>query len=420
LDALCIVSFLFLSPLGTLTGTINSVVYAFDLAVPVLLIRSWLIRAEVPLLALRTGWLLLISAGILPALTSIGYAATRVDYLTSALNCYRMIGVCALFWISSSRSFVAHIRLSDIRVISSLLMLSIISAMFFQDLFGIDTNLYEVIWVKSDERYVRYEDFADTRFIVLGMFKAQQALLLILGLCLCLSAFFDAPTAESSAAGKSLNVVFLTLILIALVFTGSKTSLLAALFLMLVAMFLSKGFSSRAVAAAILVLCVSLIVFIRYDPNADLYVNSTLLELIKSGGQDVTTLNHRTERYADVIAGLTENPLRLVGIYTSPVSEFNTSYFHNEYLGVLSLSGIPGLIIYVTALLYIAGCGYSLMRSKSSADSAIGRLCLLVFCIGAFHGATVAHLQPGALFISSTAFMSVVYGIAIGRRERVL
>lgn len=387
----------FFAPLGLLLHSGNSVFYVFDIAVPVLF--WWAVRSG-PNPTLPPLAYLLIAAGIWPLLGAFIYKPSWTDFAIVATNCYRLVGACCLALALTRRA--SSLSFSSIAVLFSIVGIVLLAVMVAQASGAIRTNAYELLWRSATyaEGYV----YADKRFVVLGMFKAEQGRIFDLILC-----FSTVLMCSNRSREYTFGLVATTLLFVALILTGSKTSILCGAVTLIGSAALFPSARLFVPLGAVAMLFIGFIRFVRNSFAARFLVNSTLYSFLSTNGGDTTTLDLRADRFGEVLSYISENPLILFGVHThAGPQDMNTGYFHNEYLSVLTLGGVPSLILYAIGITII---WLTMWRARTR--SAFARTGLLLLIANLVQGLTVAHVEPGFLFVSSTALSFFVYALGM-------
>lgn len=408
LFSICASSLFFFAPLAVAKNSINSAIYLFDfVAGPliVLLFFQGRLRSDKRF----PGYLLFISAGLWPFIGGVVYTYTATEFFINAANAYRLAGIIGLTMLGSSREFKLNFSI----LTNGLMLLGggVLIMMIMQSRGIIQLNLFDKIQIDTgayEEAYLNYENFADAKFIILGMFKAHQGVVwMLLG-----AVGIGMLVSEGERLSAIRGVVLLGLSAGGLILTGSKTSLLALVVMVVAA---ANVFGIRKTAPALAVITfgfVLLVGFVMTDSSASSIINTTLYSWITSGGKDVDTYDERLSKYATVLGYLSENPLSLFGIPISRVPEVSVVYFHNEYLSILMLGGFVSLLLYLYFLAQVGAALWAYRRTSPFVVSAF-----LAFLGNLVQAYTVVHLQPGFLFISSVGFSILLYkyGIEVGR-----
>lgn len=403
--ALYFSSIFFISPIGILQSSYNSAIYLFDLLSP-----FYILEFATAHLSRRSAnsrlWLIVISAGVWPFLNGFLYASASVYLSIALVNAYRLIAIFAL-----CRIIVPTLVRSDgmewfhrVNFANSIIFVAV---MIIQGSGLISANLYDRVMIDTafySEAYENYVDFADSKFSTLGMFKGAQALLLVV----FATSAFAGVIASTSPRNVARCYITVVVTFLGLALTGAKTSLIAALATVLFSIFIRRNKYSMLAIFMIGALSVAFVGYVLGSPDAYKYVNTTLFAFITSSGADISTLDDRLERAAQVLELIADSPIILLGVFPFRVPELTTTFFHNEYLSILTLGGFISLFMY----LFYIGTTFIVSILNSQRSEWALTATLLIFA-NLIQGYTVAHFQPGFLFLSSTFLSILLYELSL-------
>lgn len=385
-----------------LPTSVNRLVYLPDFFVPILMWWAAGAWGRVSSTNRLTSALLLISAGLVPAVNSLFYAADGVAAMTGWVNCWRSFGVWAvyvLFCDGSKNGF----RLDDLTKLAAWLSVGLALILGVQLLTTFSTNLYEVL-LTSGEGYNSGIFDPNRGYWILGMFKAQIGFLAAIFFGIACTAFLlQRPHAIRLVSTMAAAVVLAGS-------SGSKTSLLCIALVPLLLLVIRPHRAMTLRAGLLFSLLAGGGVLLSSESMAP-YLNDTLVNFITSGGRDVQTLDYRALTWARTVEEIARQPAILAGVYVHPVDSFSIGYFHSEYVSVTVLGGLQSLLIYAAALLVLLR---QLLRSRSE----LRVPALIVFILGCFQALSVAHLQPSVLFLSSAGMCMAIYGMGTNAQKR--
>lgn len=403
----------FPTPLLTLMNSGNSVLYPFDLAIIyvayIFLKYNYRFRFnEFP------STLILISAGLWPFIGSFLYAEGQTDIFINLINLYRLIGILMLAEIVSKQNLSINFNVILKMILTLTFIYSVLIYLQFSGILSL--NLYEIInnTDNADREISELNEIADTRFIILGYFKAQQGILFMMFFIFGFVSFGikEGINGKKIFLGLNNNIIGILLCLLAgigLILTGSKTTIFAILFVSLLGFLISSDKIKSLIPFLIFfIIILTLLYFVSIGSEVDTVINSTLLNFINSGGSDVETLDSRRLKIDESMLLILSHPNILLGIYDQIMPDYNISYFHNEYLSVLMLGGGISFIMYLYSIFHIY-IKLNLKRKNGLFSQAI----FLIFIGNLIQGYTVAHFQPSIFFIESAGLSILFYRMVI-------
>jgi hypothetical protein len=386
---------------------INRLLYFGDLMTPLLLywgVQRWKAVGSYN----RTIFaLLLLSAGILPALTSGLYASDQVFQITAWVNCWRVVAICSIFLIFSDPT-ASIFKVADVVRVIGWLAIGLNLILAAQIWLGLNTNLYAML-VDLDADVGLTALDPNKRYWILGMFKGEIGYLAMIFLAVGLVSFIS----QFNEAKKTSFVLILAS-LVLLITSGSKTSILCSALFPFILLITRPGrlFKKEMILIAVILSGIGMLLL---SGQLSEYLNQTLVNYISSGGADAETLDYRTATWVNVVDQIFRQPLGFLGIYFTPVNSFSIGYFHNEYLGIGALGGIQSLILYLLALTLL----FKKFAKPSTFSQDAKTVAFVVLAGGLLQGFTIAHIQPSILFFSSVGFAMMIYGMGARREMRL-
>lgn len=410
-DAIVLASIFFISPVAVVFGSANSAAYMFDFFVPYLLWRGKDISQGIRDESLYIIFFIAASAGIVPLLTSIGYANSRIDFLMAFINAWRLVGGLIFALLLTYYIKINKINVQEIVFFVTLFGLYVTILVQIQAFQIIDFNIYEILRSEDLEDLKLNSGVADKKYIVLGFFKAAQGIVAVIFSCASLWLISNGINWRRYFGYFSFisNMVLLAQ-------TGSKTSLVAMIFVIVYGAIFSGSGRVRLVCAGGLILSAVWISWVISDPSSQEYTNSTLYIILTSKGEDLTTVNDRLDTWGDTLNVFSNNVGFLIGVYFKSIPEFNPGYFHDEYLSVFALGGVAAIAMYFAAQIWI----FILMRERIFKRIGLDRfkfdlsdMALMILISGNIHALSVAHFQPSMLFLVPVVLSISFYIMAI-------
>ena len=411
-DSCIIAAAFFPTPLGHLFGSGNSFVYAFDLLIPIAFFSASKRWERIPSRMKTAGLLILWGGGLLPALTSLG-RENRFDALWNVVNLIRMAGCIAVMFQLATAKKSSKFAPNALLYCFSALSMGVFCAMLLNGTDLIKSDVFTHIQNVAASYQDSTELNLDRRFFALGLFRGSTGIIGTLGVL----AFFATVSERKFSPFAAIGAVSG---LGAVVLIGSKTSLLTIVVIFLYSA--SRSLLKRPtfqVAAAMIAFATIVVLSVGAlykKPSLRTYVPPLMLDLLGVEGRvETPTLDLRVSRWSDTQEALTRTPLALLGLGQSENLEYNVSFFHDEYLSVLALGGIPGLACYLVGMVFL----WQAITWKKPVDPIVefARLC---FISGLIQGFSVANLQPALLFVECVAITCTAYGLAAASKKTLL
>jgi O-antigen ligase len=183
------------------------------------------------------------------------------------------------------------------------------------------------------------------RYSASGVNAVDLALILILGLPIALELFFEAGKDGRSSIWKWINLAYIPLALFAILLTGSRTSLIAAvpfgLFIVL-----SSKITPRQKMVTFVSLLVTALVLLPFVPSA-------LLDRLGTIGSSIGSkdLGGRVQLWLEAIDVFSRHPL--TGIGGGALDPTIGSAAHNTFVSVLAETGSIGFILFLIILVTV-------------------------------------------------------------------
>jgi hypothetical protein len=383
-------------------GGANSYVYAIDMVSPFIIfnaIKTWRrTKKELKLASI----FIVISAGCFPLLMTFIYAESRITFLVSIMNLYRLIIVISLMiYFAGLRN--KTINESNILLGFSLGSVFIALSMLLQGQGIINSNITALIGKESGLFNYDLLENLDEKYVVLGMWKSTLgyfgSIAIILG------------TLNSKETKIRSLTIFAGLIIVLL--SGAKSAMFAATLIYIYNSLRSKKLYGRVKIILASIITGAIIVWAAYSFKE--YLPILTQKLITGDQEGYLTLTYRTSRFQDSLSVLAEHPEILLGFMfdnvfkslNEPNYEVNLSFFHNEYLSILFFGGIWSLSLYLLSLFIL----YKKLFKGESSYPIFQEFASLVFLNGCIQASTISHLQPSLVYVSGTALMCSIYGL---------
>jgi O-antigen ligase len=245
---------------------------------------------------------------------------------------------------------------------------------------------------------------AGDRFAAEGFNPNELGFLLVLALPIA----WHLGITHRNAILRWVNRLFIPVGIVAILLTGSRSSLIgAALALVLVPM--TMGRLSLGMKAGVLsVMVATVVAAMIYVPETTWTRLGTTTEELESG-----TLNERTTIWKAGLELFPRHPIGGVGVgaFNTAVEDFlgDNKGAHNTFLSVLIEEGVVGLVLFTMMLLSI----YFHVRSAAPADRRFALVLLLSLFFGllprAYEFKKVTWLMFGLLLAPSVTAAAVVY-----------
>lgn len=404
-ESLLFATAFFPAPLFVAMGGSNSFIYAFDFAVPAALLLAAQRWAQVPSRARQAAIWLLVGVGLVP-LAVLAALADRLNLLYAIISGYRLAGALALMCLLSAAATCLGEQRSWMIAAFSWMNLVLLGATALQSQGWINSNVFYSV---ADSAV--WEEHESMRFITVGLFRGTLGIIGTLGWV----AFLAQYSVRGSRAALALAGGVAGVLVI--IFCGSKTSLLAVLFITVIggAVFpqIIRHLWGRLTAMTVALVFVAGAFLLRMESAYFTYT----LGVLGMADESLGTLNFREERWAEAMAFIARDPGVLMGVATPFGSEERTfSYFHNEYITMLMSGGIWSAAAYLMGLLIIA---YASFRRRFVAGHCQVFAALTLLC-GLTQAMTVNHLLPGIFFLCSTTVIACGYGLGFAESSTLV
>ena len=395
-ECFAVVAGFFPSPLLVAMGGSNSFIYAFDLAVPLALYlaaRRW---ARVPAQTRNAALWIIVGVGVVP-LVVLFTMSDKLNLLYSAISFYRLAGALALMCALSAAAGELGERRSWMLAAFSWMNLVLLVATVLQSQGWINSNVFYSVAENST-----WEDNESMRFITAGLFRGSLGIIGTLGWVAFLAQYnVRGLRAALALAGGVAGAMVIIL-------CGSKTSLLAVLFITLAgcAVFpqILRHLWGRLAAMTVALAFVASAFLLRMDRDYFTYT----LGVLGMADESLGTLSYRQERWAEAMEFIKRAPGVLMGVATPFGSDDRgLSYFHNEYITMLMSGGIWSAGAYLAGLFVVARASF---RGRLGAGNCQVFAALTLLC-GLTQAMTVNHLLPGIFFLCTTTVIACGYGL---------
>jgi hypothetical protein len=394
----------FPAPLFVAIGGSNSFIYAFDLVVPLALflaIKRW---PRIPRPARRAAVWLAAGVGLAP-LVVLFAMADRLNVMYSAISFYRLVGAIALMCVLSETA-VGLDKGRDwlLAAFSWMNVILVVAAL-----------LQSQGWINSNVFYNAVEDASlegneSMRFITAGLFRGSLGIIGVLGWVAFLAQYnvggWRAALALAGGVAGTLQIVL----------CGSKTSLLAVLFITVAgcALFpqILRHLWGRLASLSLALVLVGGAYLLRLDSE---YFSYTL-GVLGLADESLGTLDYRQQRWKEAMDFVAREPGVLVGAATPfGKEERGLSYFHNEYVTMLMGGGFWSAGAYLVGLLIVATTVFR-QRARAGNGQVFAALTLMS---GLIQALTVNHLLPGIFFACTTTIITCGYGLGFAESVEV-
>ena len=385
-------------------GGSNSFIYAFDLAVPLILYLTAAHWGQVPLVAKKTAVWLMVGVGLVPLLVCVTLA-DRLNVMYASISFCRLAGAMGLMCVISAVAGELKEGGAGLLVGFSWANVVLVLATFLQSRGWIESNVF---YNAASESASAVEN-ESMRFIVAGLFRGSLGIIGTLGWVAFLAQYhLRGPRALLALAGGAAGALLIVL-------CGSKTSLLAVLVVTVAGIVLFpqilRHLWGRLAALSLGLVAVSGMYLLNLDTD---YFSYTF-GLFGLSEDSMDTFNYRQERWREALDFAVHDPAVMMGMSTPFGQEDRgLGYFHNEYITLLMGGGVWSEGAYLMGLLLI---GWTAFRGRTGADT--GQVFAgLTLLGGLVQGASVNHLVPGIFFVSTTTITACAYGLGFGREAR--